>query len=112
MARAARRRAAILDTEVVDDSRLMRTHENGGAAGPVQHRVERLEPAMADAAATATPAPAPDAEKRKRRWTVAIAGSVLAAAVIYLASPPALAGPRVPGGQSVASLQHGSAPPT
>src|SRR5260370_33871398 len=105
MARAARRRTAIHDTDVVDDARLMRTNENGGAARPVQHRVERLEPAMADAAAAATRAPAPDAEKRKRRWTVAIAGGVLAAAVIYLASASALAGLGVPGAQSIESLQ-------
>ncbi len=91
MARAARRRTAIPDADVVDDSRLMRTHESGGAA---QHRVERLEPAAA-----------PDAEKRKRRWAVAIAGSVMAAIVIYLASASALARLGVPGAQSIESLQ-------
>jgi hypothetical protein len=90
MARAARRKTAILDTDVVDDSRLMRTHESGGAARPAQHCVERLEPA---------------AEKRKGRWTVAIAAGVLAAAVIYLASASALAGLGVPGAQSIESLQ-------
>ena len=84
MARAARRRTAILDTDVVDASRLMRTHESGGAARPD---------------------PAPDAGKRKGRWTVAIAGSVLAAAVIYLASASALAGLGLPGAQSIESLQ-------
>jgi hypothetical protein len=105
MARPARRRTAILDTDVVDASRLTRTHESGGAARPVQHRVGRLEAAVADAAAAATPAPAPDAEKLKRRWTVAIAGGVLAAAVIYLASASALAGLGVPGAQSIESLQ-------
>jgi hypothetical protein len=90
MARAARRKTAILDTDVVDASRLMRTHESGGAARPAQHCVERLEPA---------------AEKRKGRWTVAIAAGVLAAAVIYLASASALAGLGVPGAQSIESLQ-------
>jgi len=93
MARPARRRTAILDTDVVDGFRLMRTHESGGAARLAQQRLERLEPAAADA------------EKRKRRWTVAIAGGVLAAAVIYLASASALAGLGVPGAQSIESLQ-------
>ena len=84
MARAARRKTAILDTDIVDDSRLMRTPESGGAARPD---------------------PAPDAGKRKGRWTVAIAGGVLAAAAIYLASASALAGLGVPGPQSIESLQ-------
>jgi class 3 adenylate cyclase len=71
MARAARRRTAILYADKVDAFRLMRTHESDGAARLEQHRVERLEPA---------------AEKRKGRWTVAIAGGVMAAVVIDLAS--------------------------
>ena len=75
MARAARRRTAILDTDIVDASRLMRAHESGGAA------------------------------KHKCRWTVAIAAGVMAAAVIYLASASALAGLGVPGAQSIESLQ-------
>jgi hypothetical protein len=57
----------------------MRTHESGGAARPD---------------------PAPAAEKRKGRWTVAIAGGVMAAVVIYLASASALAGLGMPGAQS------------
>ncbi|MGZ5910234.1 MAG: hypothetical protein ACXWLB_10185 [Reyranella sp.] len=60
---------------MVDSSRLMRAPESGGA------------------------------ERRKRRWTVAIAGGVLAAAMIYLASASALAGRGVPGAQSLESLQ-------
>jgi hypothetical protein len=96
---------AILDADIVDASRLMRTHESGGAARLEQHRVERLEPAAANAAEAATPALAPDAAKRKRRWTAAIAGGAMAAVVIYLASASALAGLGVPGAQSIESLQ-------
>jgi len=93
MARAARRIAAILDADVVGRSRLMRQHERSRAARLVQHRVERLEPAVARG------------QPRKGRWTAAIAGGVLAAVVIYLASASALAGLSVPGADSVERRQ-------
>jgi len=47
MIRAARRMAAILDADVVDDSGLTGKHEGSWAARLAQHRVERLEPAVA-----------------------------------------------------------------
>ena len=94
MARAARRRTAILDSDVVDHSRSMRAPESGRMAWLAQPRVERLEPAAA-----------PDAEERKGRWPVAIAGGLLAVVVIYLASASALAGLGVPGAESIDRLQ-------
>ena len=47
MTRAARRMAAILDADVIGHSRLAGKHERFWAARLVQHRVERLEPAVA-----------------------------------------------------------------
>ncbi len=47
MIRAARRMAAILDADVVDDSGVTGKHEGSWAARLAQHRVERLEPAVA-----------------------------------------------------------------
>jgi class 3 adenylate cyclase len=94
MARAARRRTAILDADVVGHSRLMRKHERSWTTRLVQHRVERLEPAGAR-----------HEGKRKGRWTIAIAGGVLAVVVIYLASASALAGLGVPGAESIDRLQ-------
>lgn len=47
MVRAARRRAAVLDADVVGPSRLTEKHESRWVARLVQHRVERLEPAVA-----------------------------------------------------------------
>ena len=47
MTRAARRMAVILDADVIGPSRLAGKHERFWAARLVQHRVERLEPAVA-----------------------------------------------------------------
>jgi hypothetical protein len=94
MARAARRRTAILDADVVDHSRLMGVPASDWVARLEHHRVERVEPAAA-----------PDAGKCKGRWAVAIAGGVLAVVVIYLASASALAGLGVPGAESIDRLQ-------
>ena len=47
MVRAARRMAAVLDADVVGPSRLTEKHESRWVARLVQHRVERLEPAVA-----------------------------------------------------------------
>src|SRR5882672_125482 len=47
MTRAARRMAAILDADVTGHSRLAGKHERFWAARLVQHRVERLGPAVA-----------------------------------------------------------------
>jgi hypothetical protein len=67
MARAARRRTAILDADAVD----------------------RFA----------------DGKKRWSRWAVAIAGSALAAVVLYLASASALARLGMPGAESIERLQ-------
>ncbi len=90
MARASRRRTAILDSDVVDRSRSMRQHESGWPAASPE---------------ATTPTPAADREKRRGRWAVAIAGGVLAAVVLYLASASALARLGVPGAESVERLQ-------
>ncbi len=47
MVRAVRRMAAVLDADVVGHSRLTEKHESRWVARLVQHRVERLEPAVA-----------------------------------------------------------------
>ena len=47
MIRAARRMAAIFDADVVDDFGVTGKHEGSWAARLAQHRVERLEPAVA-----------------------------------------------------------------
>ncbi len=63
----------------------------------------------AESAKAATAIAPSDAGKRKGRWAIAIAGGMLAAVVVWLASahrpPPALVGRGVPGPESVERLQ-------
>jgi hypothetical protein len=68
-------------------------------------RTARRRTAILDADGATAPDRKKRPENRKRRWAVAIAGGVLAAAVLYLASASALARLGVPGAESIERLQ-------